>query len=287
MSSPSPQHPTSGPFSAVVEVAETGSTNTDLVVAVLSDDAAWPHLSVLRAEHQVAGRGRTGREWTTPAGTSLTFSTVLRPRRRRADWATLSLVAGLAVVTAVRALPTAGPVPLDAALKWPNDVLLRPFNDNNSDDGSDDDGAAHLPGWGPTRKVAGILAEIVPGREALVLGIGVNVAQRAPADLPVAWATSLALAGAATDPRALMLAIGDRLAALLARWEADGFEALLAEVEAVTDTIGREIDVDLGEAGTLSGSAEGIGADGTLLVRTADGAGHRISAGDVVRARRA
>ena len=46
-------------------VAEAGSTNADLMRAAGTDPDAWPHLSALLARRQVAGRGRTGRAWST------------------------------------------------------------------------------------------------------------------------------------------------------------------------------------------------------------------------------
>lgn len=271
------REPATSPFATLVEVAETGSTSSDLVAAILADDGAWPHLSALRTDHQAAGRGRAGRTWTTPPGTSATFSVALRPGRPREEWATLSLVAGLAVVRALGALEAErGPAPR-AALKWPNDVVLLP---------AADEGAPDLPGWGATRKVAGILAETVPGRDAVVLGIGVNVAQRSPAELPVPWATSLALAGVVSTPRAVALAIGAELAALTAAWEADGLAALHDDVVAATDTIGRDVAVDLGDGVVLAGRATGLEPDGRLVVATPDGGRHAVAAGDVVHARR-
>lgn len=276
------REPAASPYPTLVEVVETGSTSSDLVAAILADDGAWPHLSALRTDHQAAGRGRAGRTWTTPPGTSATFSVVLRPGRPRAEWATLSLVAGLAVVRALRALRTLGVgSSVDAALKWPNDVVLR--SRASSPDPATDD----LPGWGGTRKVAGILAETVPGRDAVVVGVGINVAQRGAADLPVPWATSLALAGVTTTPREVTHAVGRELAALTAAWEADGLAALHDDVVAATDTIGRDVAVDLGDGVVLTGRASGIEPDGRLVVVTADGATHPVSAGDVVHARRA
>lgn len=274
------REPAASPFTTLVEVAETGSTSSDLVAAVLADDGAWPHLAALRTEHQVAGRGRAGRTWTTPPGTSATFSVVLRPGRPRAEWATLSLVAGLAVVRALRNLGPGRGAVLDAALKWPNDVVLRRAAD-------DEPATADLPGWGTTRKVAGILAETVPGRDAVVVGIGINVAQREVADLPVPWATSLALAGVARTPREVAFAVGRELATLTATWEAGGLAALHDDVVAATDTIGRDVAVDLGEGVVLTGRASGIEPDGRLVVVTPDGAAHPVAAGDVVHARRA
>ncbi len=104
-----------------------------------------PHGTVAVAEHQTAGRGRLGRVWEDEPGASLLCSVVLRPRRRLADWPTLTPVAGEAAAAAIEAVAGVRP-----SIKPPNDLLL--------------DG----------RKLAGILAEAQEGR--IVLGIGVNVA---------------------------------------------------------------------------------------------------------------
>ena len=112
----------------MLPVATAGSTNSDLAAARRADPTQWPHLSVLRADHQDAGRGRLDRDWVTPPGQALTFSTVLVSSRPREEWASLTALGGLAVVRAVRILGA------DAALKWLNDAVLR--------------GApAALPGW--------------------------------------------------------------------------------------------------------------------------------------------
>ncbi|GMA30597.1 biotin--[acetyl-CoA-carboxylase] ligase [Litorihabitans aurantiacus] len=294
-------HPPDGagvdhPFARLVEVARTGSTSSDLVAAVQAEgddgEHAWPHLSALRTDHQDAGRGRAGRVWETPPGSSATFSVVLRPRRPRAEWPTLALVAGLAVVTAVAELLRVDADAVDTgrgagtavvpALKWPNDVVLRPAGGVEIED---------VPGWGDSRKLAGLLAEAVPGRDAVVLGIGVNVTQDR-ASLAVPWATSLALAGTDVTAREVTLAVGRALVALVGEWDDGGFAALHPRVAAVTDTLGREVAVDLGlgdgagGGATLTGSAVALAPDGRLLVRTPDGATHAVAAGDVTRARR-
>jgi BirA family biotin operon repressor/biotin-[acetyl-CoA-carboxylase] ligase len=131
--------------------AETGSTNSDLLSAA-ADGA--PEGLVLAAESQRNGRGRQGRSWVSVAGTALQFSVLLRPGPvPPAAHGWLPLLAGTAVATAVRRVAA-----LDARVKWPNDVLVR-------------DG-----------KLAGLLAEQLPG--AVVLGIGINVQARR-GDLPV------------------------------------------------------------------------------------------------------
>ena len=107
--------------------------------------AGAPHGTLVTADEQTAGRGRQGRTWVAPPGSSLLCSLVLREVPRL-----LPLAAGVAVAE------LAGP---SAQVKWPNDVLV--------------DG----------RKLAGILVEGRPQEGWAVLGIGVNVAVD-EADLP-------------------------------------------------------------------------------------------------------
>ena len=120
-----------------LHLRETTSTN-DRARALAA--AGAPHGTLVTAAAQTAGRGRQGRTWSAPPGRALLLSLVLRSPDRM-----LPLAAAVAVADA------AGP---DAAIKWPNDVLL--------------DG----------RKVAGILAEARPQDGWAVLGIGLNVAVR-------------------------------------------------------------------------------------------------------------
>jgi BirA family transcriptional regulator, biotin operon repressor / biotin---[acetyl-CoA-carboxylase] ligase len=102
--------------------------------------------AVVATDEQTEGRGRLGRTWDAPAGSSLLFSIVLEPDVPSERLPELSLVAGAAVAEAIA--ETTG---LEPAIRFPNDVLLG------------------------GRKVAGILAESTEGR--VVLGIGVNANQ--------------------------------------------------------------------------------------------------------------
>jgi BirA family biotin operon repressor/biotin-[acetyl-CoA-carboxylase] ligase len=141
--------------------------------------------AVAAADEQTEGRGRLGRTWDAPRGTSLLFSIALTPDVPPERLPELSLVAGAAVAEAITA-ETA----LEPELKHPNDVLIA------------------------GRKVCGILAEAVEGR--VVLGIGVNVTQTAD-QLPPA-ATSLALEGVKVDRGALLATILERLEDRYDRW---------------------------------------------------------------------
>ena len=129
-----------GRFGHVYRYAAT----TDSTQRMLAGDEAEGAVAV--AEEQTEGRGRLGRAWEAPAGTSVLVSILLLPAVDAPRLPELSLVAGGAVAQAIAEVTG-----LEPAIKFPNDVLLG------------------------GRKVAGILAESSEGR--VVLGIGVNANQ--------------------------------------------------------------------------------------------------------------
>lgn len=236
-------------------VAETGSTNADVVAAATAGAA---HGLVLVAEHQVAGRGRMDRTWTAPPRSALTFSVLLRPPpTTRASWGWLPLLAGLAV-----AAPLARLGEVDARLKWPNDVLIG------------------------ERKVAGLLAEVTG--DAVVVGVGINVSLRAE-ELPVPTATSLHLEDASVQDREpLLRAVLRDLARRYVAWSAAAGDpaqgGLLDDYRAMSATIGQHVEVQLPGAVTRRGRAVDVDASGRLLVADADGV-DALAAGDVVHLR--
>ena len=331
----------------LVVVDRTGSTNDDLRSALTGVDgrldlraaAAWPHISALWARRQDAGRGRAGRRWITPPGSALTVSFVLRPLVPAAALAWLPLLAGLAARDVVDAILISARAPWRARTKWPNDVVLVP-NERagegtaaGASTGAGTGGGAgvaavlvpaEIPGWGRARKVAGVLAELIPtaggigartsagttgtadapgaagaagapgavGADrgaacAVVLGIGVNTGQSA-SELPVPWATSLRLAGARVEPRALLEPLSARLDELVTAWEAGegdpdaGNGALGAALRRACTTLGRRVRVDA-PGGVLRGTAVDI-APG-LVLRGADGTMRTVDAGDVSHVR--
>lgn len=240
-------------------VAETGSTNADL--AALAREGADEGL-VLVAEAQRAGRGRLDRAWTAPPRSGLVFSVLLRPAVPVPRLAWLPLVVGLAVIRALRGFTEIEGAPrgrmADAALKWPNDVLIG------------------------DRKLAGILAERAGG--AVIVGIGLNVGLRAD-ELPVRTATSLALEGAPADRDPVLRAVLRELATAYAEFGREGGERALREAyEEVCATVGRRVRVELPGGDALTGTATGVDESGRLLV---DGPGgtRALSAGDVVHVR--
>jgi BirA family transcriptional regulator, biotin operon repressor / biotin---[acetyl-CoA-carboxylase] ligase len=231
-------------------VDATGSTNTDLLKAA---EAGAPEGVILAAETQTAGRGRMGRSWVSPPRTAVILSVLLRPAdvpASRRGW--VPLLTGVAAVSALRRVAQ-----IDAALKWPNDVLVR------------------------HNKLAGILAEQKGG--AIVAGIGINVSAAAgPAGTS---ATSLEAEGALVPRDRLLAAVLGELEQFYLRWarDPDGC-GLRQQYQSMCDTIGRAVRVELPGGRVLAGMAADIDAHGRLVVRTGD-ALTAVSAGDVVHVR--
>jgi BirA family biotin operon repressor/biotin-[acetyl-CoA-carboxylase] ligase len=237
-----------------IEVTEqTPSTNAE--VAERFRDGEDEGL-VLVAEHQTAGRGRMGREWVTPARSSLTFSFLLVPEDVPAErWSWLPLLAGVAAADAVRRVTG-----VEIELKWPNDLLVS-------------DG----------HKVGGILLERVEraGEAAAVVGIGINCSQRAE-ELPIPQATSLQLAtGSPVDRLTLLTAVVEEFGERYDEWRA-GADMRPAYLE-LCATPGQDVRV-AGPVGEVVGRAMDVDETGRLVVRTDAGEEH-LGAGDVVYVR--
>lgn len=248
-------------------VPVTGSSNADLAAAAHGSNGSPPSAdgTVLITDEQLSGRGRLGRRWHAPAGSSLMMSVLLRPApvpMARRGW--IGGLLALAAATAIR--QSCG---LRAGLKWPNDILVG------------------------GRKCAGILAEVAG--DAVVVGIGINVSLDAGELLAAAGGgtpgTSLLLAGGGQPPdRALLAAaVLDTLGALLHRWYTAGGDmaaaGLLDDYRAVLDTLGAAVRVELPDGTAVIGTATDVAADGALLVRDAEGTQHKYSAADVVHLR--
>ena len=230
-----------------------GSTN-EAALAWAGEGA--PDLALVYTEEQTSGRGRAGRSWFSRRGAALAFSLLLRPDPGN-QWALPRLTA-LGALAVVEALP---PLHLTGEIKWPNDVLI--------------DG----------RKVAGILTEMDGSgpQRVVVLGVGVNLNSRLedfPAELRDK-AGSLCLASGAPVDRARFT--GRLLGALEARyevWQRDGFASIAAAWRRLTPLLGRRIRVQ--EPGAVvEGTVIDLSDDGALRLRLADGAEHRVIAGDV------
>ena len=229
-------------------VAETGSTNADMIALAASGAAEglW-----LRAERQTAGKGRQGREWVSPPG-NLYASTLVRLRPTDPSAATLALVAAIALEEAVRGcLPDETTSRLQ--IKWPNDLLIN--------------GA----------KLSGILLE--RSGDAIVIGVGVNLADH-PSGLDRA-VTSLAAHGVKVEPGDFLLRLAETFDQWLARWRGEGLAPIRDQWQARAHRNGTALTARLPDGRSVDGVFERLDTDGALILRLADGTTRVIHAADV------
>lgn len=207
--------------------------------------------TVILAESQSSGRGRRGRSWVSSVG-GLYFTAVLRPSSRPG---LIPLMAGVAVAEAIRRLTGLG-----AELKWPNDVLMG------------------------RKKVAGVLAETVwRGDEALhtLLGIGLNINNILPEDLPQATTLSKEL-GREVDAESLLSQLLGEIGVWSERLD-ESLDGVLDAWRGLSATLGRKVDVIESTGERIRGVAVDVDLDGALLVDVG-GEIRRVHSGTLVDA---
>ena len=201
---------------------------------------------LLVAEQQTAGRGRLGRQWDSQGGASLTFSLGLP--LAPADWSGLSLAVGVALAEALHPR---------IRLKWPNDL------------------------WLDDRKLGGILIETAgagdggAGPRYAVIGVGINIAGRAAANLSTPPAALCEVLPEVDAARALH-AVAAPLVRAVQAFEHFGFAPFQARFNARDALRERAVTLSDGTAGT----AHGVGETGALLVHTAHGM-HAVTSSEV------
>jgi BirA family biotin operon repressor/biotin-[acetyl-CoA-carboxylase] ligase len=193
-----------------------------------------PHGALVWADSQTHGRGRLGRSWSSPPGLGLYFSLVLRDLEPNVK-ARLSLLVGLAVAEAVEEMSG-----LKTQLKWPNDILAR------------------------EHKIGGILCEATG--ERIVAGVGLNLNQTQD-DLPLRpvfpASSLLLLAGRSFVVPEVLEAV---IHSLDARLNQNDWPVQRTAIQERLHGLN-----ELARVGDIMGLIEGIGDDGALLLRTADG----------------
>ena len=230
---------------------ETDSTN--LWIKRLAKEGA-PEGTLALAEFQSAGRGRLGRSWEVPEGTSVMMSILLRPKFEPQYAPMLTLVMGMAVAKAVKKLS------FDVSIKWPNDVVV-----------------SH-------KKICGILTEmgVRDGKiDYAVIGVGINVNIKEFPEEMADKATSLYLeSGKEFDrsqiPGLVMEAFEEYYEKFAATCDLSGlkeeYESILANYNQPVRVLAKE---------PYEGVARGITDGGELLVEKTDGTIVAVSAGEV------
>ena len=240
-----------------IGLKECDSTNNEIKRRL--SDGRLPEFTVVSADTQTAGRGRSGHEWNSPPGVSVSSSMVLYPKGLDPKvLPRLTPLAALAVCGAVEEL-----CPLSATIKWPNDVLVH------------------------EKKVCGILTELLftHGEPTVIVGIGINVhTKEFPPEIKDT-ATSLDRELSETEPvhisrQALTQRMWERFLKEYDRFRTQpDLSAVRLEYDRRLINRGRTVTV-LDPKGTFSGRASGIDETGRLLVETVDGI-RAVNAGEV------
>ncbi len=255
-------------FATIRVVAETGSTNADLLAEAAAGE---PEGLVLVTDHQTAGRGRQQRNWHDDPGNALLVSVLLRPERRLAPL--MPLLAGVAAAEALISLAADRPASVrSAGLKWPNDVLAPPLDE---------------------RKLAGILSESTAqgpaplgrgpadDRLAVVVGMGMNLrwGRPPPSDIARRAATLTELLDRPVDRDEILDGYLRSLELWLRRLEGGGPTPLLDRYRQCCLTLGREVRFATATT-AYTGTALDVSPSGTLLLRTDEHGDIELNAGD-------
>ena len=242
----------------VETVAVTGSTNEDLAARAR---VQRPSGRVLRAaDFQSGGRGRQKRAWHAAPGDALLFSVAIPVVTRAESLPAITLACGVALAECLAEHGVA------VQLKWPNDVRV--------------DGC----------KLAGILTELVPDRDALntlVIGVGINLhlddAARRAIEQP-AIALDQLLSAVALQSRGQWIGrFAGAIIAAAARFMHDGFDPFCTRFNRLLEWRGQVVDIlyekPLAQA-AISGRVIEVDRHGRLVIE-AEGRRHSVSVGDV------
>ncbi|MGK5026577.1 biotin--[acetyl-CoA-carboxylase] ligase [Janthinobacterium sp. RB2R34] len=234
---------------AIEVVAETGSTNADLLARCAQ--LAGPTLRI--AGQQTAGRGRAGRPWLSQADASLMFSLAWRFK------GPLHALVGLPLAVGVALAETIGALGVAVQLKWPNDLLK---------DGS---------------KLAGILVETRQAEDDgvwAVIGCGINLTMPDALEQQIGRSVSAVPWLAQMERNALVAALLSRLAGVLAEFDDTGFAPFAERWNALHAWQGQEVKIlDNGQP-LQQGKAAGVDRLGRLQLQTEAGLAD-IMSGDV------
>ena len=212
--------------------------------------------TIILSEEQLAGRGRRGKDWSSPKGTGIWMSVVLKPDIPPTEGVKTTQIAAAAVCKAIRDLTG-----LDALIKWPNDIVVN------------------------GRKVCGILTEMAGQLnkiDYIVVGIGINVNNTEFPEGISAVATSLQIEyGKKIDRKELIVRIIKNFEALYHSYiENLNLTEVVAIVRDYSAVIGKEIKVIHGALERIV-TVHDIDEEGFLIVESGDGKREVIFSGEV------
>ena len=237
----------------VVFFEETGSTNAE---ARGLAEKGYGHGTLVAAGSQTGGKGRRGRSWHSPKGSSIAMSLILKPELEAEYASMLTLVQAMAVAKSIEEV-----CGLETQIKWPNDILVN------------------------EKKVCGILTEMnleMTEISSIIIGTGINVNQENFPEEISEIATSLKIEKKRTQSRADLI---EHICELFEEYfekfmETKDLSGIMEEYNRRLISRGRQVRV-LDPKGEFNGEALGINAVGELLVKKEDGSIVNVYAGEV------
>lgn len=232
---------------------DTLDSTNDYAKALAKREAV--HGTLIVADAQTAGKGRRGRIWQSPKGSTISMSLCLEPKLPAERIAGLTLVMALAVAEAISELAEVKP-----QIKWPNDIVLN------------------------GKKICGILTEMcfVDDHYTVVIGVGVNVhTENFPEELQEIASSLKIEAGRAISREALIAATMKYFETFYQQYEQTQDLSLLKErYENLLVNLGREVQV-LDPKEPYTGVAKGITNEGNLVVVCQNGTEKEVYSGEV------
>ena len=213
--------------------------------------------TVVVAGEQLAGRGQFGRTWHSPGGTGLYFSFIIHPDSPSVQAGMISLGSALALQHVLHRYYS-----LDAAIKWPNDVLIR------------------------DAKIAGILVESVfsgSSTKTMVAGIGVNLSQIEAGEDYRREPTSIeAETGAVPDSHTLLEQLLNAIDSMYAGLRRGHWPRLIRQLNSVLYGKNAAVQIKPDSGPGISGNIHSVAEDGGLNILDNSGKIRTIYSGEIV-----
>jgi BirA family biotin operon repressor/biotin-[acetyl-CoA-carboxylase] ligase len=233
---------------------ELGSTNQ--VAEDLIEQGA-PHLSLILADSQTEGRGRSGRSWVTKSGKALAFSLILYPDPALVRDNQLERISGLGSLAVAEVLKEK--LGLNAEIKWPNDVLI--------------DG----------KKVSGVLVELHwdgTKLKSVVIGIGINVYKESVPDIELNFPAA-SLEDFWNEPISRLDLLVELLQAILKWYPRIDSPSFIKKWDDYLAFKGEQVTLLSGDTVIEKGCLEGLSPDGYLLINSETGDQRSFRTGEI------
>ena len=233
------------------ELDSTNQVAEDLIIQ------GAPHLSLILADSQTAGKGRSGRSWVTNPGKALAFSLILYPDQTMIKDNHLERISGLGSLAVAEVLNEK--LGLTTEIKWPNDVLVE------------------------GKKVSGVLVELHwsgPDLNSVVIGVGINVHKGSVPDFKLNFPAA-SLEDYSDKPISRLDLLVDLLQTILKWYPRITTQLFLNTWNDYLAYKGEQVLLLSGDNIIERGCLEGLSSDGSLVISSSTGDQRSFRTGEI------